>query len=277
MNGFTDRTLAAGLIRSIDSIAKSLPPLTIMEVCGTHTMEIGRLGLRSLLPASLRLVSGPGCPVCVTPASYIDTLISYALEKEITVLAFGDMVRVPGSNGSLLQARARGADVRIMLSPLHAIAIAAAEPQRRFVVTAVGFETTIPAVARAITLAAEHSLENLTFLTAQRLVVPALDALLADPQIAISAFLLPGHVSAIIGATAYEQVLSGRVPGVIAGFDALDIVGALHAALEMIAGHASGVRNLYSRQSACARAHKRHFFTMRCAMARDWYHSEQRA
>jgi hydrogenase expression/formation protein HypD len=246
-NAFSDPAVARDLVSAIHERAGRVASARIMEVCGTHTMEIGRLGIRQLLPANVELLSGPGCPVCVTPGSYLDTLASLALEKGVCVATFGDLFRVPGTTLSLAQAKAQGAAVEIVTSPVAALSLARKNPGRQVVFAAVGFETTIPATAAAVREAAAKRLDNLSFLVAHRLVPPALDALLADPELGINGFLLPGHVSAIIGEAAYAVVAERNIPGVITGFEPLDILAGILAALTMLAKKQGGVKNAYTR------------------------------
>jgi hydrogenase expression/formation protein HypD len=244
---FRDTATAKSLIAAIQSRARDLGPLRIMEVCGTHTMEIGRLGIRQLLPENVELISGPGCPVCVTPAFYFDSLALLALEKKVRIATFGDLFRVPGNRTSLAQAKARGATIDIITSPLGAVSIAEKDPGRETIFTAVGFETTAPSTAAAVHEAALRRCANLSFLVAHRLVPPALEALVSDPQLRISAFLLPGHVSAIIGEGAYGLLVRRSIPGVIAGFEPLDILSGILAILDMLSRKKPSVGNMYPR------------------------------
>ncbi len=194
------------------------PRLTLMEVCGTHTAAIAASGLRSLLTPSIRLVSGPGCPVCVTPADYIDELCALAQRPGHLVACFGDLIRVPGRSGSLSQAMARGAWVQMVYSPLEALSLCQQYPDRTIVMAAVGFETTAPAFALLLKRAEAAGLTNLRLLTALRRMPPALE-MLAQPAAAIDGFLAPGHVSAILGSDAYLDLATCyNKPFVIAGF-----------------------------------------------------------
>ncbi|MCX6554209.1 MAG: hydrogenase formation protein HypD, partial [Candidatus Aminicenantes bacterium] len=206
------------------------PGTKIMEVCGTHTVAIRRFGLQRLLPEGVKLVSGPGCPVCVTPDSYIDEAVALA-RQGVVITSFGDMLRVPGSRSSLERERAAGADIRAVYSPLDALQIAT-ETGRETVFLAVGFETTAPGIAAAALKAQEKKLGNFSLLTALRLVPPALKALISSDT-GLSGFLLPGHVSAIIGRKAYDFLLQHRLSGVISGFSAEDIISSLLLLLEM--------------------------------------------
>ena len=220
------------------------PGTKIMEVCGTHTVAIRRAGVQHLLPAGVKLVSGPGCPVCVTPDSFIDEAVALA-RQGVTVTSFGDMLRVPGSRSSLEKERAAAADIRAVYSPLDALKIAA-ESGKETVFLAVGFETTAPAIAAAALKALENKIANFSLLTALRLVPPALQALLVGDTL-LSGFLLPGHVSAVIGRQAYDCLLQRRLPGVISGFTAEDIISSLLLLLEMHNKDIYKVMNNYPR------------------------------
>jgi hydrogenase expression/formation protein HypD len=244
---FSDPVAAARLVDAIEHVSRRAPRVRIMEVCGTHTMEIGRLGIRQLLPKNVELLSGPGCPVCVTPASYIDALCDLAASGRAHIATFGDLFRVPGSKSSLARVKASGAAVEIVTSPIAAIAFARSRPAEQVVFTSVGFETTIPATAAALRAAVADQLTNISFLVAHRLVPPALDAILNDASLGINAFLLPGHVSAIIGESAYAPVVARGVPGVIAGFEPLDILAGVLTLVEMVSADAPALRNEYTR------------------------------
>lgn len=220
------------------------PGTKIMEVCGTHTVAIRRAGLQHLLPAGVKLVSGPGCPVCVTPDRFIDDAVALA-RQGVTITSFGDMLRVPGSRSSLEKERAAGADIRAVYSPLDALKIAS-ESGKETVFLAVGFETTAPAIAAAALKALEKKIANFSLLTALRLVPPALQALTAGDTF-LSGFLLPGHVSAVIGRQAYNFLLQRRLPGVISGFTAEDIISSLLLLLEMHNKDIYMVMNNYPR------------------------------
>ncbi|MCG3127477.1 MAG: Hydrogenase maturation factor HypD [Phycisphaerae bacterium] len=226
----------------------------IMEVCGTHTVSIFRTGIRALLPANLRLISGPGCPVCVTAQRYIDAALELACRPNVTIATYGDMLRVPGRRGSLEQVRAGGADVRVVSSSMTAIDLAERLAPREVVFLGVGFETTAPATAAAVMLAERHELVNFSVLAAHKLVVPAMQALLSadaatrDPRTprGIDGFLCPGHVSVIIGASAYEPIVrEHRVPCVIAGFEPAQIWRGLAQLMRQIAGGEPRVENVY--------------------------------
>ena len=203
------------------------PPVRIMEVCGTHTAAIFKGGIRDLLSPAIRLVSGPGCPVCVTEPGYIDKLAEAALSPDTCVLTFADMLKVPGSRGSLQQLKGQGAQVRMLYSPFQAVEWAEREPDLRFVAAAVGFETTAPAWALAAEQALEKGLHNLTFLCALKTILPAVEGICqTEPQIA--GFLCPGHVSTVIGAGAYAGLCEQyRKPMAVAGFEPAHILTAV--------------------------------------------------
>ena len=206
--------------------------IRLMEVCGTHTVSIFRSGIRSLLPEGIELISGPGCPVCVTPVGEIDRAIALAQIKDVTLLTFGDLMRVPATSSSLNQERAMGRDIRIVTSPLDAVEIAQREAQRRIIFFAVGFETTSPAIAAAVKEARRRGISNLYLLSCQRLIPPAIRALVSSRDLKIDGFILPGHVSVIIGKTPYSFIAREfSLMGVITGFEALDILEGVYMLL----------------------------------------------
>ncbi len=249
MNGFADPRLVRTLARAIAAEAEKLPrPVTFMEVCGTHTNAIAAAGLRRLLPSHVRLISGPGCPVCVTPVGYVDQAMALAEDPRNLVATFGDLLRVPASSGSLEQARATGCDVRVVYSPRDAVDLAAANPDRRVVFLGVGFETTVPTVAAAVLEAEKRGLANFFVLSGHKVMPPALEALLADPALRLEGLILPGHVSVIIGARAYRPVLARYpIPAVISGFTPVDVLRTvLELTKQVVEGRAELV-NLYGR------------------------------
>ncbi len=220
-------------------------PLKLMEVCGTHTYQIAHLGISGLLPPGIQLVSGPGCPVCVTPAGYIDRAIEISKEKGTTLISFGDMIRVPGNGGSLADAKAQGGSVRVMYSPMDAVAWAKAEPDRQFVVAAVGFETTLPLYALLIRALQKEQIKNVKLLMAVKRLVPGLRWLCENgPD--IQGFIGPGHVSAVVGYGVYEGLCQTyRVPLAVAGFSYEHLVAALHDLLRQIEKGTHEAHNLY--------------------------------
>jgi hydrogenase expression/formation protein HypD len=223
---FRDPLVARKLADAIKVLAEeSAGGMTFMEVCGTHTMAVYQHGLRSLLPPGIRLISGPGCPVCVTPIGYVDQAVALARRPGTSIATFGDMVRVPGSTSSLAREQAGGADIRIVYSPLDAVNLALRNPDRQIVFLGVGFETTAPTVACAILQAQKLDLQNFYVLASHRTIPVPMAALAADPDLRIDGFLCPAHVSAIIGADAYAPLARDfRVPCVVTGFEPLDIL-----------------------------------------------------
>lgn len=238
------KKLAERIREVADSIGK---PIRLMEVCGTHTHSIFYFGIRELLPEHVQLISGPGCPVCVTPMEYIDQAILLSRQSEVIVTSFGDLMRVPGKLGSLMQAKAQGAQVKVLYAPLESLEVARKNPDKLVVFLAVGFETTTPLTALAIHQAQKEGIENFFILNAHKLVPPAL-RLLTVQELELNGFILPGHVSAIIGEEPY-QFLADEVgiPGVIAGFEPEDILFAVLCILEQLVAKEAKIENLYSR------------------------------
>jgi hydrogenase expression/formation protein HypD len=206
--------------------------INFMEVCGTHTMAISSSGIRTALDKRLKLLSGPGCPVCVTPQEDIDLAISLAAQKDVIIVTFGDMMRVPGSESSLEKAKAKGSDIRIVYSVLDGLKIARTEPAKKIIFLGVGFETTAPTIAAAVLLARENKIDNFFVLPLFKLIPPALRKIASAPELKIDGFILPGHVSTIIGSKPYEFLAKdfGK-PCVIAGFETLDILQTLQLLL----------------------------------------------
>jgi hydrogenase expression/formation protein HypD len=221
----------------------------LMEVCGTHTMAIAKSGLRTLLPPGVRLVSGPGCPVCVTAASALDAAMAVAHEKNVTLAVYGDMLRVPGSNPSrtLLACRAGGADVRTVFSAADAVTLAQEHPDRRIVLLGVGFETTAAGTAAAVVEAHKKHLSNFFVLSLLKRLEPALTRLLQRPDTQCDGLLLPGHVATIIGEKGFSYLPALGIPGVITGFEPGDILAACAMLLTQIAHKNVQVQNEYTR------------------------------
>lgn len=252
MKELRDKAISRALLRGIKSKALSLRvPLRIMEVCGTHTMTIHRYGLKTLLEdAGVQMVSGPGCPVCITPNELHEACLDLVINRENTILAsFGDMTRVPTSKGSLQTAvPARSSQVKIVYSPEESLELARSNPGKNVVFFGVGFETTIPSIALTVKKAQEESLPNFSVLPALWLIPPALRAILQAGETMVSGFLYPGHVSAIIGVEPYRFVASEfGVPGVIAGFEPNDILLGISAVLDQIAAGRPDVALEYGR------------------------------
>jgi len=246
LDEFRDPRLAAGILSRIREI--SSPPVRVMEVCGTHTMAISRGGIRSLLEGTVELISGPGCPVCVTPDGYIDAAIQIGRTGDPIVTTFGDMIKVPGRKSSLEKEKAAGLDLRIVYSPLDALAIAEETPDREVVFLGVGFETTAPSVAGSLLTAREREVNNFSILSSLKTVPEAMEALMVDEEVSIGAFLCPAHVSTIIGADAYLPLAQKyRVPCVVAGFEYLDILLGIYMILTQGKGKEGKVENEYRR------------------------------
>lgn len=224
------------------------PPITVMEVCGTHTMAIARFGIRKLLPPQVRLISGPGCPVCVTPQSDIDAFIGLASRPNTILTTFGDMLRVPGSESSLEMERAHGADIRIVYSPTDALETARRNPDKETVFFGVGFETTTPGVALVIATAQREGISNFSVFCAHKTIPAALSVLLSGDSLKIDGFLLPGHVSTIIGSRAYAPIARDfGVACVVSGFEPVDILQSILMLIMQVKEGKAEVENQYRR------------------------------
>ncbi len=234
------------LVAHIREISRK--PVKLMEVCGTHTVTIFRNGIKDLLPDHITLISGPGCPVCVTPIDGIDRAIALAQEEEITIATFGDLVRVPGSEATLLDQRAEGADIRIVYSAYDALLMAQQDMSRHVVFLGVGFETTAPTIAAVIQRAKEAGIDNFTVLSMHKVLPPALKALVHTPGLEINGFICPGHVSTIIGTDPYVPIARDfGVPCVIAGFEPLDVLQAIGLLVRQIESGEARVEIQYRR------------------------------
>lgn len=247
LDEFREPTAAKALLEQIQRVGPK-EPVTFMEVCGTHTMAISRFGIRSLLPQEIRLVSGPGCPVCVTPLSYMDQAIELSRRPGTIITTFGDLVKVPGSFSSLEHERAAGADIRVVYSAMDALEISREKQDSEVIFLGVGFETTTPTVAATLLTAQADGRQNFSVLSGHKVMLPPMRALLETPEVDIRGFLCPGHVSAVIGSSAYESLAHDyHTSCVVAGFETLDILeGILHLAIQAKNGEA-GVENAYER------------------------------
>jgi hydrogenase expression/formation protein HypD len=246
LDRFRDREVAQTLSRQIAAAAEGRT-LTFMEVCGTHTMAMHRFGLHALLPDGVRLLSGPGCPVCVTPNRLVDTAVAYARRDDVTLMTFGDMLKVPGSSSSLAAEKAAGADVRIVYSPTDAVEFARDNPERNVVFFAIGFETTTPTCAAAVRDARDAGLRNFFVVSAGKVLPPALDAL-ATGDIRVDGFVCPGHVSVVTGFDIYRGVVDEHhIPCVITGFEPVDILKAVLMLTQQVAAGEARIENEYSR------------------------------
>ncbi|MFH1102197.1 MAG: hydrogenase formation protein HypD [Pseudomonadota bacterium] len=243
---FRDPVVARQLTEQIRKISKK--KVQLMEVCGTHTTAIFRSGIRSMLPETIRLISGPGCPVCVTSQREIDLFLALSGIENGVVTTFGDLMRVPGSTSSLQKERALGRDIRVVYSTMDAIEIAKRNPEKHVIFLGVGFETTAPTIAASLIVAKESKITNFYVASAHKLVPPAMEVLLGSPSIQVDGFMLPGHVSVIIGEKAYRHIVeTHRVPCVITGFEPSDILqGILSLVMQIETGDAK-LENAYPR------------------------------
>ncbi len=270
--------------RTAEAIARvTTRPWTLMEICGGQTHSIVRHGIDQMLPEGISLLHGPGCPVCVTPAAMIDAAIAIAAQPGVIFCSFGDMLRVPGESGSLNAAKARGADVRMVYSPLDALAIARSHPDRQVVFFAIGFETTAPATAMAVLQAEREELGNFSLLVSHVLVPPAIEALLGDPANGVQGFLAAGHVCTVMGYREYEPIARQfRIPIVVTGFEPLDLLQGIYRCILQLEQGRAEVENQYSRivrrdgnrsaQDALARV----FVVQAAALARHGRDSRER-
>ncbi|NNE75345.1 MAG: hydrogenase formation protein HypD [Acidimicrobiales bacterium] len=235
--------------RLLDEIRATVTqPWTLMEVCGGQTHAIISHGIDQLLPESVELVHGPGCPVCVTPLALIDQSLAIAARPEVIFCSFGDMLRVPGSASDLYRVRAEGGDVRVVYSPLDAVELAAANPDREVVFFGVGFETTAPANALAIRTARDRGLGNFSVLISHVLVPPAIEAIVTSPDCRVDAFLAAGHVCTVMGLDQYEPLAQAHgVPIIVTGFEPLDVLDGIRRALGQLERGEAVVENAYPR------------------------------
>jgi len=250
---FRDPQTAQALVEDIKRIsaqvyAQRQQPVKLMEICGGHTHSIFKYGLEELLPDTVELVHGPGCPVCIMPKGRLDDAIALAHEPNVIFATFGDVLRVPGSKQSLLQAKAAGADIRMVYSPLDSLTLARENPDKEVIFFGIGFETTAPSTALTVLQAEAEGLKNFSLFCNHVLVVPAMEALLDNPDLQLDGFIGPGHVSMVIGSEPY-QVIADRYhkPLVVAGFEPLDILQATWMVLKQLAEGRCEVENQYTR------------------------------
>lgn len=247
LDEFSNQKLARGLIRAIKELTDK-EEIRLMEVCGTHTVAIFKHGLRELLPDSLKLLSGPGCPVCVTPTEDVDAAILLSKKPGLILATFGDMMRVPGRIESLEMARADGADIRIVYSPLDALEMARQNPSKKVVFLGVGFETTSPNIASTVHSAQKDGLRNFYVYSCHKLIPPAMQALLEAGETKIDGFICPGHVSTIIGSLPYEFIPRDYgVPCVVSGFEPTDILASIYMLVKQIKEARAEVEIQYRR------------------------------
>jgi hydrogenase expression/formation protein HypD len=250
---FRDAPTAQHLVRQIEAVVGRIArpggePIRVMEVCGGHTHSMFRYGLEGLLPREIELVHGPGCPVCVLPMGRIDDCLAIAEQPNVIFTTFGDAMRVPGSRKTLLQAKSEGADVRMVYSPMDALALARKQPDKEVVFFALGFETTMPSTALTVLQAHAEGISNFSVFCNHITIVPTIKAILDSPDVRLDGFLGPGHVSMVIGTAPYEFVARHyRRPLVIAGFEPLDILQSLWMVLRQIEESRAEVENQYGR------------------------------
>ena len=246
LSEYQNREVCQEFVKRIKATVQK--PIRLMEVCGTHTMSISRNGIRGLMPETVNLLSGPGCPVCVTSQGEIDRFICLAKQKEVIVATFGDLMRVPGSESSLIRERASGADIRIIYSARDALEIARSHPNREIVFLGVGFEATAPTIAAAVLEAEKAGVRNFSVISAHKLVPPALKALMENNAARIDGFICPGHVSMIIGAKVYVSLAETyRAPCVVAGFEPTDVLQAIYMLAKQIESQKATVEIAYKR------------------------------
>ncbi len=246
LDEYRDARIARTLAKEV--AAHTTRDWVLMEICGGQTHTIMRYGLDEILPKQIELVHGPGCPVCVTPLETIDKAIALALHPDVILVSYGDMLRVPGSNSDLFRAKAEGADVRVAYSPSEAVKIARANPDKKVVFLAIGFETTAPANAMAAWLAKREGLKNLSLLVSHVLVPPAIRALLATPENRVQGFIAPGHVCTVMGYSEYEGLVRDfNVPIVVGGFEPVDLLEAVLMLVKQLERGEARVENQYVR------------------------------
>jgi len=246
---YRDPALAKALIRKIEQLSDSIShPVAIMEICGSHTAAIGRFGIRHVLPPHIHLLSGPGCPVCVTSPAELDAALHLACQNNVLFATFGDMIRVPASEGlSLQEIRSRGQDIRVVLSPLDALRLAEENHGKEVVFMGIGFETTAPTIAAVMQRARKKDQENFSVLSVLKVIPPVLDMLARDPNLRIDGFLCPGHVSVITGIDVYQPLATAGKAAVITGFESVDILQGIAMILEQIVQGQFSVAIQYSR------------------------------
>lgn len=243
---FRDPKVVKNMLEQLSS--KCNKEITIMEVCGTHTMSIFKSGVRGLLPKNIKLISGPGCPVCVTPQGYIDSAIEISKRDDVIITTFGDLMKIPGTKSNLQKEKAQGRDIRIVYSPLQSLDIAKENQDKEVVFLGVGFETTAPILALSVFNAKKQNINNYSLLHSIKTMPQAMKALVIDEELKVDGFLCPGHVSTIIGAKPYEFLSRDyNLPLVIAGFESTDIVAGIYTLVEMINNKEYEVKNIYNR------------------------------
>ena len=246
---FSDPKKTGILAQKIRKIGRDVKEdVKLMEVCGTHTVAIFKSGIKSILPKNVKLISGPGCPVCVTPHPYLDRAIALSRLDDTIIATFGDMLKVPGSSSSLEKEKTKGNDVRMVYSTTDALKIAQEHPEKKVIFLGVGFETTAPTVAFAVKEAKQRKIKNFLILSAHKLIPPALELLARSDDLKVRGFICPGHVSTIIGTRPYEFLAKEfHLPCVVAGFEPLDIFQSIYLLLSQIRNETAAVENQYLR------------------------------
>ncbi|MBU6391832.1 MAG: hydrogenase formation protein HypD [Planctomycetota bacterium] len=244
---FRQKNAAQAILKKIHEISKK--KCNIMEICGTHTHAISKYGIRNALPPNICLISGPGCPVCVTSAGDVNRVIEFSKrEKDVILATFGDMMRVPGTESSLQEQKAAGRDIRVVYSPLGAIDIAMAKPEKEVILFAVGFETTVPTVAATVLMAKDKGIKNFSVFALHKLTPPAMKALLDLGELNLHGFICPGHVTTIIGANAYRFIAEDyHAPCVVAGFEPLDAIHGLYMLVKQLEEGRNDIEIQYKR------------------------------
>lgn len=248
LSEFRAQNLVQRIVEQINRVSKKIKrEVKLMEVCGTHAMAILRYGIKELLPPQIKLISGPGCPVCVTPDHYIDKACMYA-RQGFLITTFGDMMKVPGSISSLIQERSKGGKINVVYSTIEALHLARSNPKEKVLFLGIGFETTIPTVAASVLLAEEEGICNYMILSGHKLIPPAMKALVKDGKLKIDGFLCPGHVSVITGIEVYRFLTEEfHIPCVVAGFEPVDILQGIYLLLSQISKNEARVENEYKR------------------------------
>ncbi len=243
---YYDKKLCQSIVEKIKGLTEE--EINIMEVCGTHTVSIFRAGLKNLFPKNIHLISGPGCPVCVTPIAAVDHLIALARMEDTIITTFGDMVKVPGSSSSLKEEKACGADIRVIYSPYQALEVAQESPHQKVILVGIGFETTIPLLANVVLEAKQKGLSNFYLLSLAKIMPPIIKELLQSQEVKIDGILCPGHVSVIIGGKPYQFIPECyHIPCVIAGFEPVDIIWAIYRLIQQKIKGRPVVENQYAR------------------------------
>ncbi|WP_238881857.1 hydrogenase formation protein HypD [Clostridium sp. YIM B02551] len=243
---YRNQQYAGVLVKEIEKLSNK--EITIMEVCGTHTMSIFKYGIKNILPKNIKIISGPGCPVCVTPESYIDIAINLSKREDVIIATFGDMIRVPGKEGTLLNRKSIDNNIRIVYSSMDAINIAINNPYKKVVFLSLGFEATTPMAALTAIEVKNRKINNFLFLTSHRKMPPIIEKLSKDPELKTDGYLLPGHVCAIAGIKEFEDLSSRyKIPGVVTGFEPIDILQGIKNLVEIVNKNEARVINEYKR------------------------------